>query len=147
MSYSEQKISKEKCTNKESLILYLYNKHYDNVLNVNENQSISYHINKQGNLFASSDLYTEIEIYPDEVDELEEKENLDVYDLSNAEFLFKDLRDESKFTPLDKSKKLDYYLFKNLVWFLIHWYGEYGDKIFEIKENKFEWKIIWRLEC
>ena len=129
------------CKSEDDLIEYLYKHHYNEILHVNENGSISYYIDKFDNnkLYAITDLcaYFEIWCITDDCES----------DLTLSDILkvYKTLKTK-KFKIYDKKEILQFKIFKNIINFLSDWSGEYMDSIFDIIKNKDNWIINCRIE-
>lgn len=124
------------CPNdRNSLIKYLYDNKYDMIMQVNENQCLTYFKNKSnGKLYISSDLCAGFHVWC-------------VDDNSCADVEIKELY-KQPFEKFDVTQKLSYNLFKNIFDYLCEWYGEYGDYILKIKvdEKGERWVICARVE-
>jgi hypothetical protein len=155
MLYKLLTIPKEYCNNQLLLLKYLYSHNYDDVININENMSISYYtINNSTNFkifYARTNLCAEQSFTNISKIRVEDFDDIDdniiyKYDEYNIYITYKENPNILSKIDFNKMEKLDEDTFIKLCIFLLNWFGEYGDLIFKIKEDNTNWIIEYRFE-
>lgn len=132
-------IDHDKCQNLESLLNYLYKNHYEEIVNINENESIAYYDTEKHGLIATSNLFLGFNVYCIENYIDEYKSSLDI----TFDFIEKNMK---MYSYRENKEKITFNLFKNMVKFLCDFCGEYNDKILKIENNAGKWKLNMRCE-
>jgi hypothetical protein len=152
MEYKEIFIEKKCVKNEEELLKYLYDVLYNDIIHINENGSLHLYEDKSNNLYIESDLFAGYDIInltnivlPDNINIITDRYPFYKYYL-DPESIYDDkknliFRMQTIYKIYGKSIKLDYIMFCKYVLYLLNWYGEYGYKIFEIKNEENVWKL------
>jgi hypothetical protein len=165
MQYKTIQINKSDI--KDSLINYLYDNKYDDIIHINENRSIGYYIDHDtdvndinditkitkiyvsSNLFSGYDVHDISKIDLTDFNDFNKDVSINIYncysyELSNINRIY----ENNKYIQIKLSQinKINLKLFTQLCIYLYLYYGEYGHKIFDITDKQDYYELDYRYE-